>query len=87
MRLPVPAVQRLKELNQGFDLRIINVVGEDGLGFNGLTKGARRFAPGLLGGVPPRTPASFRLRHSRFAGLWVEFGVCRGLKLDWRASR
>ena len=87
MRLLVPAVKSLEELNQGCDLGIVECTGREWVGLNIPSKGAQRFALGVIGGALPRTPASFRLSAPRFAGRWNNFGACCCLKVNWWASR
>ena len=55
----------MKELNQSCDLEIVDGVRKE---WFKASKGAQRFALGLNGGALPRTPASFTLRLSRYAG-------------------
>lgn len=74
-------------MNQGCDLGIVQGVRKDEFGFNGFSKGARRYAPGLNDGALPRTPDSFTLSAPRIAGLGIICGVCCRGELSWGASR
>lgn len=66
---------------------IVEDIGKAQIGLGRPRKRTRRSAPGLNGGALPRTPASFTLSETRYAGLGMTNGVCCGKELNRGASR
>src|SRR3569833_1988571 len=86
MCLPVPAIKHGEEIYEQFDLRIIEQRCYGRLLFARHIDIAQRFAMRRYGGVPPRTPANFRLRETRFAGYIVEKFRCDGRASRWLSA-